>query len=307
MKQILLLPSLLLLLLATACEEEERAFPEFGDDDVGTGAFPRQIGDVEGIYNFFDIENSEISFDVEFYDVNQGRDVAEYNWTATYRNKQSDENIGPANVLSIPASEFGLSESGLPSARVTLNLPMVLEALSVDPDSVNGGDDLRFESTIVLNDGRTFTRSNTGANVISGGSFRGAFILDQPIICPSDIGGTYAYSTVITTEWPEGCAVGTTAEGTVTLTETTEGLYEIDDFSFGGYGACYGSGTPGGTLRFQDACNNISTTGVDSFGDSYTISNLSVDGSNLTFTYASDYGEVGTVTIVNPDGWPDFR
>lgn len=294
----------LLLMLFTACEEKDRTFPEFGDDNVQTGAFPRLIDGVNGTFDFFDIANSEIDFTVEFYDVNEGRDVREYNWTATY-DPQGDNPVGPVEVANISSSSFGTSDFGLPSTTVTFNLPEVLDALGLDEDDVEGGKPIRFNATLALEDGREFTAANTGSNVETGASFQGFFEFDQTLVCPSDIGGTYAYTNVINGAWPDLDCSGTYT-GEVTFTELAEGSYELSDFSFGGYTNCYGSGDPAGSLRFKDACNQISATGVDNFGDAYTLSNLEVDGTEMTFTWMSAYGEFGRVTIVNPDGWPDF-
>jgi hypothetical protein len=296
----------LIMMLFTACEEEPRAFPEFGDDNVQTGAFPRLIDGVNGIFDFFDIENSSINFTVEFYDVNEGRDVTDYNWRATYLPaSEGSAPVGPVSILQIPSSSFGTSDFGLPSATINFDFSDVLDQLGIAASDVEPASTIRFESTLILNDGREFTRFNTGPNVLAGGSFQALFILDQSIVCPSDIGGTFAYTNVISTTWPDGCEPRTVT-GEVTFTENAEGSYTVSDFSFGGYIACYGSGDPGGTLRFQDACNLISATGADSFGDGYTLTDLVIDGTEMTFTWTSDYGETGRVTIVNPAGWPDF-
>ena len=304
---------LLLGLFLVGCEEKERAFPEFGDANVATGAYARMTDGVNGLFNFFDPENSEIDFTVEFYDVNEGRDVASYSWTAIYINNQGGDDVGPVEVLTIPASSFTINDFGLPSTTVTFNLEETLDALNVPVDSINGGDEIRYEATITLNDGRTFTRNNTGANVISGASFRGTFILDQPIICPSDLSGTYSLMATVPTDFPDGPCAATSYTGESVWTENAEGVYNVTDLTFGAWTACYDgntsgspSSTPGGTLQLQDACNRLSFTGADSFGDSYTIDNLTVDGSVLTIEWSNTYGESGTAVITRTDDtdWP---
>ena len=306
----------LLLIVLMGCEEQERAFPEFGDGDVQTGAFARRISPIEGNFNFFDPAGSNVSFDVEFYDVNEGRDVAEYNWTATYSIPDSmDSEIGPVEVLSIPASSFVTSEFGLPSTTVTFNLAEVLEDLEIDQEDLNQGDQLRFRSTIVLNDGRTFDRANTGNNIITGRSFNSPFIVDQFVICPSDLSASVSYEQT-TNPWPDGCG-SQTLTGTQELVEESEGIYFVEDFSFGGYLACYDDseppggnldedGIPSASLRLQEVCGRLQFIGTDRYGDAWEVSDVVVDGNQLTFTWRSAYGESGRVTLTRAEGeWPD--
>lgn len=305
----------LLLLAFTACEEKERAFPEFGDDDVATGAFARRIDGVNGIFDFFAPETSVIDFTVEFYDLNQGRDVSEYNWTVSHISNSGGDNHGPAAIRSIPASSFTPSQFGLPSVKVEFSLAESLTALGLTTDDIAGGDNIRFEATIVMNDGRTFTRANTGPNVISGAAFRGTFLVDQPVICPSDLAGTYTVSSTPDLPWPYDCA-GATWTGETTFTSVGVGLYEVPDFSFGAYYGCQGvetgAGTatlPGGSLQIQDACGKLTPIGASRWGEVYEFLEVGVDGPTLRIKWNNDYGEAATTLITRTDGtdWPPLR
>jgi len=302
--------------ILVACEEKERIFPEFGDGDVSTGAFARLTDGVNGIFDFYDPAASEIDFTVEFYDLNEGRDVASYSWTASYLDSETGERSPEVEVLSIPASDFIINDFGLPSTTVRFNLLNTLDALGMSVDSIEGGDQIRYEGTITLEDGRTFTRFNTGSNVISGASFRGTFVVDQSIICPSDLEGTFEVVTTTPTAWPDGTSCDPNKwTGEVTWTETAEGVYTVSDFSYGAYHACYGgvgSGEPaspsfpGGSLQVQDACNILSPIGASQFGELYTFNSVSVDGATLTIDWENDYGESGVSEITRTDGkeWP---
>ena len=303
----------MLAMLVFSCEEKDRIFPEFGDSDVATGAFARMTGSVDGIFNFYAIDDSEITFNVEFYDVNEGRNVASYNWQATYVDNGGGEDVGPVDILSIPSSSFTVNDFGLPSTDVTFSLPEVLSELGVDQDSVSGGDAIRFEATIVMNDGREFTRFNTGSNVVSGASFRGTFLLDQSIVCPSDLAGTYALEASVPEMYPDSACIATSFSGEAVWEETAEGVYNVSDLTFGGWSACYDGNTgadvtssPSGSLQLQDACNRLSFVGADQYGDSYTIDTLSVDGSVLMLEWSNTYGESGTATLTRTDSteWP---
>ncbi|MGB3545706.1 MAG: hypothetical protein WBA17_01960 [Saprospiraceae bacterium] len=291
------------LLAFTACEEKERAFPEY--EEIEHGAFPRLIEGIDGVYDFFAPDESAITFTVEFYDDNDGQNVAEYNWDVSYIVSGGD-NVGPVPFRSFSASEFGRSEFGLPSLTATFSFADALDALGLTTDDIEGGNVIRFGSTIVMNDGRTFSADNTGSNVIGGGSFQGLFRINQAIICPSNLAGTYEQTTTDT--W---CGEAGPFDGTSTWTEVGIGVYEVEDFSFGAYEPCYGAGStlPGGSLQIQDACGTLTPIGTSRWGEVYVFEQVSVDGPDLTIVWTNDYGEGGTATFTRTDGtdWPPLN
>ncbi len=82
-----------------------------------------------------------------------------------------------------------------------------------------------------------------------------------------------------------------------------DGVYETSDFVYGAYVACYNwNGTPDGSLRINDVCNLIFSTGMDQFTDTYTFSNGSTLGTSFTFNWVNTYGGFGTVTLTRQDG-----
>lgn len=89
--------------------------------------------------------------------------------------------------------------------------------------------------------------------------------------------------------------------------------FESGFFDFGYYCLNYNGGAnPGcgdgaaGTLQLDDTCGRLSYTGTDQYGDSWTISDVVVNGPQLTFTWLSDWGETSRVTLTRTDGedWP---
>lgn len=311
MKKInLILFGFMLLLVGTGCEKD-RNFVEFAD--LETGAYARELSR-EGSFFLTDIANSQIDIAVEFYDINQGQDVSSYSWTVSYIDKANGgaDNAGPADILSIDASQFGTSPSGLPGAEFSFTLQQALDALGLTAADVNGGSTLRFNATVTMKDGRTFTIANTGNNIISSAAFRALFAFDADLLCTSDLEGIYDAQT---TGW---CGDdGPTIQ--VQFIATGPGLYKVadpndpdnvdaEDFSFGAYTACYGPGStlPGGDLRLKDACNIIAPTGVSRWGEVYTFEEVSVSGNVLTIVWTNDYGEGGTSRITRTDGtdWP---
>jgi hypothetical protein len=301
-----------LLLAFTACEKD-RAFPEY--DDMEHGAFARLLSRT-GAFFLTDIDNSAIDISVEFYDDNDGKNVASYDWVVEYIDKANGgaNSVAPVNILSIPASSFGTnSATGLPSVSFSFTLPQVFNALGVTAADVDGGSTFRFNATVTLNDGRSFSAANTGPNVISSAPFSGFFSFDADLLCTSDLSGTYEATTVgwcgntgptIMTQWIE-----TNSEGIYDVVDPanpSDG--DAADFSFGAYEACYGPGStlPGGNLQIKDACNIIAPIGASRWGETYWYNDVQVNGNELIIDWENDYAEGGVSTIVRTDGtdWP---
>lgn len=127
------------------------------------------------------------------------------------------------------------------------------------------------------------------------------------VVCTSDLAGTFNY-----VQTDMFCAGEVT--GTVTWTEKTEGIYESTDYVFGSYEPCYDAGPvnnakTGVSLKIVDACNKISLSGTDNYGDSYKYTIQKVDGAALTLRWDNTYGEFGTVVLTRQDGkpWPPLR
>ncbi|QQV02879.1 MULTISPECIES: hypothetical protein [Chryseobacterium] len=124
--------------------------------------------------------------------------------------------------------------------------------------------------------------------------------------CESLLAGTYQYSTVNYFS-PDTGVVGTVpVTGTVTFTASaTAGEYTVSDASFGGYRALYGGTTIASNVRLRDQCNTLSFQGTNQYGDNHFISNVVVNGNQLTFRWSTSYGEYGTTTLTKANGnWP---
>lgn len=126
------------------------------------------------------------------------------------------------------------------------------------------------------------------------------------VVCASNLSGTYSYSTTVTAVGPGGVMPAGPLTGTGTLgTTTTTGSYSLPDVSFGVYAAVYGD-TPAVGARFSDACDFLSFTGRDQYGDVYSFELLSKTTTTLTFKWTNTYGDVATTTMTRTDAktWP---
>ena len=91
--------------------------------------------------------------------------------------------------------------------------------------------------------------------------------------------------------------------------EDSKYVYASGTFDFGFYCFQYNGGAPSdcgdgasGSLQLDDTCGKLSYLGADQYGDPWTISNVVVEGSDLTFTWESAFGESSRVTLTRTDG-----
>ncbi len=123
------------------------------------------------------------------------------------------------------------------------------------------------------------------------------------VICNSNLATDYSYTT--TNIKRAGAPFPGTLTGTGSLTEGSEGSYTLTDFSFGVFAAAYGDDPAVGSLTLSDACDFISSKGVDQYGDSYTYTITAISATSITFDWVNTYGDGGTTTITRATGaWP---
>lgn len=126
-------------------------------------------------------------------------------------------------------------------------------------------------------------------------------------VCPSQLQGDYTYSTV-NYGVPGSGAQTTPLTGTGSLTVSAAGVYNITDAAFGVYQAMWSppDNIAVTGIKLVDSCDKLSFTGANVYGDTWAISNVIVNGSNLTFDWITSYNEYGTTTLTRTDGsnWP---
>ncbi|HIB37024.1 hypothetical protein [Mesonia sp.] len=160
--------------------------------------------------------------------------------------------------------------------------------------------DLVFEELTTEKD--TIAFSISGDNVTD---TRSNYMLIVSKSCPSDLTGTYSYTSTNLIQGGSGASCGA-ASGEVTWTELEEGIYETSDASFGQFGSCWGDG-PATGIQFTHNCDQIivDSSSSDQYGDSYFYEIVSVEGTEMVINWNNTYGDSGTATITNPDGWPE--
>lgn len=293
---------LAILMVVSSCEDEDR-LPLVSLDTVETGAYPRLIDETDKLINLFDVGGSTYTYNVEFVDIEGGALVAAYVLDLTYDDNDpsnGDNSSGPTEFLRFSASDFSMGSNGfLQAPTVSINGNEAFAAAGVSPDQVSAGDNFNFVGRVELTDGRIFNQANSSATVV-GPAFRGHFNFTMPASCPSDLTGTFEYTT--TNVWCDGSEVS----GSVDIVALGGGVYNFSDWAFGAYGPCYGGGTASGNLTFTDVCLEIAYSGfTDSFGDTWTFSG-GIDGNEWVIDWVNTYGESATSTVLFTGGadWP---
>jgi hypothetical protein len=294
------------LVFLVSCAEKDRTFPEFAE--IEHGAFARLLGKVTGPYlgdfNLTDVDGSFVEYEVEFYDDTQGKGVQEYSWVATH-SKSGQK----AEVVKVTSDKFVVNANGLPGTKIKLTMNEILAKLGLTKEAVGPGERFTFAGTIVHN-GKAITQANSSAS-LELPAFANLLRFNVNLVCPSDLGGKYAYKTK---GW-----CGTEVEGEVNMKEETKnGEYQWflngatdPDFSLGAYGACYSATAtlPGGDLRLVDVCNTLSYIGKSRWGETYFFNTVTVDGADLILDWKNDYDpEAGVTTFTRTTGsWPALK
>lgn len=293
-------------LFVVSCADEPLPFETF--DEMQHGAFARKLTDDEGTFFFTDPDNSAFNFSVEFYDENNGADVASHDWYVWHRS--GDVVTDPVLLISTPSSSFGTDgNSGLPTTSYSFSLNEALATMGMTIDDVNGGDDIIFDGFVVMNDGRRFGPDNTGSGLQGDNGFDGIFRFQKPLLCQSTLDGTYTFTTE---SW-----CGDVIEGEVIFDQVSDGVYNLlsvvagdtlNDSSFGSYRACLNYQTqdeqPNGDIQMSDACFKLAYGGIDQWGTETTLDEGTINGTTMTLVWSNGWGEGATVTIENSAGWP---
>jgi hypothetical protein len=289
------------LLVLSGCKDENLA-PILTFEQTEQGGFPRLIEETNKLINLFNISGSNYTYTVEFVDLEQGDLVTEYRLEMTYVDANPDNgdaSVGPIVYATYGPSDFTENADGFQSITVSIPATAAISAANTTADALKAGDAFQFRGFVTLADGNVYGAANSSSSV-RGAAFRGHFNFTLPAACPSDLGGSYEYTS--TDYW---CG-GPQTSGSVSIQALGGGKYQFNDWSFGTYGVCYGGGSGAGDLSFTDVCAEVTFTGfTDVYGDTWTYDS-EVNGNEWTINWENTYGEFGSAVIKYTGGadWP---
>lgn len=296
MKKIkIILAFLVVTLLIPSCQDDG------GDSKIDT--FQGAIADVQkdnSTDSFIDLIaiNDGASINIGFTVDKKFGDVTSMDVVAFYKKSSGETSKGVlfTNVTTFPAT-FNITQENLFAAFDVLNVPSDFEI----GDQLIITTDLKLSNGTIINTINDEGVPNYGSNLATPPF---SPVQAYNVACPSDLEGTYEFTTINIGE-PGGGTVSGPVTGTVNLTAKGGGVYDISDGSFGGWEALYGP--PGATgVTLIDICNQIKFGGADDYGDTYTMTNLVVTGNKISFHWENTYGEYGDTVLTRTDGtdWP---
>ena len=291
-----------------SCEDTSKA-PIVTFSTAGHGAYPRLLTEtgakLMNILSAVDFTASQYGYTIEFVDDNGGKDVAQYILKLEYDDNDAsngDLSVSDVTLRTYTTSDFSENAEGFQElANVVITAGDVAAAAGITFADITAGDNFLISGEVHTVGGDVFTSVNSSSSV-EGTAFRGHFSFTLPAACPSNLGGSYAYSTDLS-GWCGGVQTGM-----VDIVDQGGGEYIFSDWAFGAYVACYGGGGASGDFTFVEVCTVVTLNdGTDSFGDSWSFSSV-ISGTDwtitwLNFTYAAGV-ENGVTTITFPGGVP---
>ena len=197
MKQFKFYMPLVLTALFIGCSSDDKLVDKVGDG-IQRGAILRTISIAPNSFLFNDPDSPWTAI-LEYQDVEDGALLESVDVTVSLVDLTVDNGsttIPAAGLATISASEFSTGEFGLPRTTfsVTYNVALSALGLTIDAVDVAPGDQIQFDFSLNLTDGRTITGGDLSGTVSGGSFFSSPLTYRANIVCPprsSDEPGTW--------------------------------------------------------------------------------------------------------------------
>ncbi|MDO1513588.1 hypothetical protein Q2T41_13075 [Maribacter confluentis] len=276
-------------LMFTSCDEGDAVV----DDVVANttrGAILRTI-EVKSDELPIGVDTGEFSVDLEIQSEADGTLVDALEVYVSFLD--ADPSNGPGDVAeslltTIPSSEFGVGDRGLPTYSFSATLGELLGVTGITASDIDGSDQFRIRFALILNDGRSFSfAQNSGT--LTGSYFSSPFLYSATVVCPPKAPTPGVWTINMTDSYGDGWQTSTGLGGdgiTVTLDDGT--VLEV--------GLCSPyAGAAGTFLGGTDCVPNDGSAGVGT---------ITIPEGTLTADWyfpGDEYGEIG-FEIVTPNG-----
>lgn len=302
--------------IGVSCTDESTYPIDFDQVNNSNGGILSQVQVNSVAFDKFDIPNAVYDVVFEANDRDRGKLFTKMEMFVSFLDRtpaNGDASADEVPIGTYQASEFVVdATTGLPRLRVIITAPDAMAALGLTAIDLEGSDQFVFRQEMHFPNGQVFTSNNVNTAIASlGGVYKSPFANGVAVVCPSDLGGTVNYSSTILLAGggssgsgvPAGC--GEPIVGTTEFTVDGPGVYLIGDASFGLWNAtCLQYGDSEGNV-LSDACNVLSISGTDQYGDSYTWSIVSNDGTTLVINWGNTWGDGGRVALTRTGKtWP---
>lgn len=302
---------LFLMALGFSCTDESKYPLPFDTINNSNAGILKQVTQTSVVFDKTNIPASKYEVVIEANDRDRGKLFTKVELFVSFIDRTpGNGNSSKDEVLlkTYQASEFVAdATTGLPRLTISVTAPETLTALGlVAATDLDGSDQFFFRQAMHFPDGNIYTSTNVNTAISSlGGVYKSPFGNIVAVVCPSDLGGTVNYSTIVTAAVvPIAPCLPGPVTGTTEFADAGPGKYDIGDATFGQYDCAWNDNPAAGT-RLEDACNVLAITGSDQYGLIYSWVIVSNDGTNLVINWSNDYGDAGTTTL-NRTGktWP---
>ena len=164
------------MLALVGCKDEDLA-PILTFDSSSKGAYPRLVKLNKGEFDLNNLGTSAYSYEVEFFSIDQGQNVTDYEIYVTFK---GDQRL----FKSYTQSDFTTNANGYQGIAVEIPLSELLTTFQLNAEDLEGGDTFIF-NTVVKIPGFSFASSNSDADVADpNGAFRSYFDFLAKATCP---------------------------------------------------------------------------------------------------------------------------
>ncbi len=181
----------------TACSDDSLT-PVLTFDKATIGAYPRLVELTTGEYDLDNIASSALVYEIDFVDEDNGNLVTEYIIEGQFIDNTPGNDVSRESKVyqTFTPSDFSASENGNQGIVVTIPLTEALSFWDLTEDDVNAGDQFSFSTSVVHQDGTTYSASNS-SQTVRGSAFQGYFTYNGKLTCPladEDFSGAYSLS-----------------------------------------------------------------------------------------------------------------
>jgi hypothetical protein len=290
-----LITFIIVVAVGTACRDNSLQTVPFNEVTTAYGGYIREVTIASGAFNAFKIKGSSFALTLEVYDAHQGNNFQSVDVFVNFRDNTSYNGTittSEVKLMTIDASQFTAdATTKLPRYDLTVAATAALTALSVDSTNVGGTDAIEFRQALNLKDGRTFTNTNTGLDVLAGPFYGAPFFNSVSFECPLPATwavGAYKYQSIVDTD--NGPVFG---DPQIITLAGVSGSTTQRKFS-ATYLAALGIGNGAQTWTIEFACNQINFLsavsnlgcgqGSLSLGPATTATSFTYPGSDSFFT-----------------------
>ena len=175
---------LLLVAVVVSCKSSLEN-PRLEEQKFATGGYmrivtPYPFGNGTAMVSLANLTGTKLEVLHEAVTPDKGSQFSSYDLVIRFVDKTAangTNNVADKTLRSIAASTFTKDpQTNYPRATMTVTGQEALTAIGLTPDEMAVGDYFEVRGTMKLSDGRTFSETNTGSNILGGAFYSSPFL-----------------------------------------------------------------------------------------------------------------------------------